>query len=57
MAIPFDTGTSGVVPITFSLPDSPVFYGDLYAQFAYLWPASPSPTKVALTRGLRAAVR
>lgn len=51
------TDATGALGFTFALPDAPAFFGDLYWQFVYLWPAAPTPLTIGATKGLRASVR
>lgn len=51
------TDATGACGFTFALPDAPAFFGDLYWQFVYLWPAAPTPLAIGATKGLRASVR
>jgi hypothetical protein len=55
-SFPLMTDTSGAGNVTLSLPDAPAFFGDLYWQYAYVWPAAPTPLQVGLTRGMRSHV-
>lgn len=57
VVLPTDTGPTGSVTHGFSLPDVPLFRGDLYWQFVYTWPAAPTTLRIGVTRGLRASVR
>jgi hypothetical protein len=55
--LPIVTDASGSATFTMPLPNEPLFLGDLYWQFLYLWPAAPTPLPIGVTRGLRASVR
>jgi hypothetical protein len=53
----FVTDGSGAAGFTMALPDSPLFVGDIYWQWVYLWPAAPTPLTIGATQGLRSSVR
>ena len=56
MAIPCVSDGAGNASLTFALPDLPLFRGDLFWQYVYVWPARPHPLPIGVTRGLRARV-
>jgi hypothetical protein len=55
--LPITIDGNGNASFTMALPNAPLFLGDLYWQFLYLWPAAPTPLPIGVTRGLRASVR
>jgi hypothetical protein len=56
-AVPMVVDASGGASFTMALPDVPLFTGDLYWQYAYIWPAAPTSLTIGTTRGLRSSVR
>lgn len=55
--IPMVTDGAGGAAFTLALPDRPLFTGDLYWQYVYIWPAAPTPLPIGATQGMRASVR
>lgn len=53
----FVTNAVGATTYTLALPDQPVFAGNLYWQYAYVWPASPNPLALGFTQGMRSSVQ
>ena len=55
--LPASTDPIGAATFTVALPDSPLFLGDVYWQFVYMWPSAPTPLPIGVTRGMRSSVR